>query len=319
MRVELFNALGFLVALGLAMLGGGMITERGEHSTSRLPPGTATAVVPERAPDGSLVLRDARGALVPLTSYRRIASGSLLADRVLADLCEPERIVAFTRYAARLPDAHRYVGKPTLSARDDVEQVLSLKPELLLASDLVEVSYLARLREHGVRVFDLGPMRGLETLLPNIRAIGVLIGAPERADRYAAALERRLGRVALPVAARSHPRALYLSVYGDRLFGSARHTSYHDMIEYAGLRDAAARAGLSGWPELSGEQVLALAPDVVITRTGMGDVVCRHPGLEQLAACRADAVIELDGALLDDPGPGLLDATEALFAAYWRL
>jgi iron complex transport system substrate-binding protein len=171
-------------------------------------------------------------------------------------------------------------------------------------------------------------MQGLATLLPDIRAIGALIGAPERAERYATALQRRLARVATAVAARPHPRALYLALYGDRLFGAGRDTSYHDVIMYAGLRDAAAEQGLAGWPELTSEQVLAIAPEVLITRVGMGARVCRHPGLDQLAACRATSaaaahmagppMIELDGALLDDPGPSVLDAAEALYTAYWQ-
>jgi iron complex transport system substrate-binding protein len=156
------------------------------------------------------------------------------------------------------------------------------------------------------------------SLLPNIRSIGELIGAPVRAARYAQQLQERLRKVALEEAGRPHPRALYLSIYGDKLFASGADTSYHDVLGYAGLRDAAALAGLRGWPELSAERVLTLDPDVLITRTGMAPLLCRHPGLDQLRVCRGGGRrIELEGALLDDPGPALLEAAEALHAAYW--
>jgi iron complex transport system substrate-binding protein len=178
---------------------------------------------------------------------------------------------------------------------------------------------VARLHDHGVLVFDLGPMRGVSTLLPNIRAIGLLLGAPERAARYADQLQERLRNVAWEQAGLVQPRALYLSIYGDKLFGAAAETSYHDVLAYAGLRDAAAMAGLRGWPELSAERVLGLDPDVLITRVGMAPLICRHPGLDQLRTCRGEGrVVELDGALLDDPGPALLEAAEALHRMYWR-
>ncbi|MET0343279.1 MAG: ABC transporter substrate-binding protein, partial [Polyangiales bacterium] len=223
------------------------------------------------------------------------------------------------RYAAATPDGHRFAGKPTLDARDDPERVLALRPDLLIASDMVAPSFAARLREHGVQVFVLPAAQGLSTLLPSIRVIGALLGEPARAARYGDALARRMHKVSADLAASSpRPRALYLSSYGSRLFAAARHTSYHDAITHAGLRDAAAEGGLTGWPELTAEQVLTLDPDVLITRTGMSAVLCRHPGLTELRSCRdAGRSIELDGALLDDPGPGLLEATEAIHDAFW--
>lgn len=330
--LDLANALALLLALLLAMLGGGLAGPAGGPARSgqqRALPAHTWAARIERAPDGTRALRDARGVLVPLRDYRRIASSTLSADRVLADLSEPSRIVAFSRYAAATSSGQRYADKPTLGARDGVEPVLALKPDLLLVNDLVDENFVARLREQGIQVFDLGPMHGLSTLLPAIEALGLLIGAPERAASYGRTLERRLARVsrdgreraspsALSEAPRPAPGALYLSIYGDKLFAAGADTSYHDVVTYAGLSDVAARAGLHGWPELTGERVLALDPEVLITRTGMGALLCRHPGLQRSRPCRgAGRMVELDGALLDDPGPGMLEAAEALYDTYW--
>ena len=65
-------------------------------------------------------------------------------------------------------------------------------------------------------------------------------------------------------------------------------------------------------------RILALAPDVLVTKVGMGAVLCRHAGLEGLSACqKAGGIVELDGPLIDDPGPSMLEAAEALNAAIW--
>lgn len=316
MRLDLVNALALLLTLAISMAGAALSAHtppRSRAERARSQAGSTRELL-----DGRPVLRDASGTLVPLVHYTRIASATLVADRALADLCEPERIVAFTRYAAATPYGHRLAGKATIAARGGVEQMLALKPDLVLTSELVDADYAARLRERGVQVFDLGPMHGLATLAPSIAAIGELVGAPERARLYVESLRARLSRVAATVTTRARPRALYLARYGDRLFGAAAETSYHDLFVYAWLRDVAAEAGLRGWPELSSEQVLTLAPELLVTRRGMSASVCRHPGLERLPACgRGGRVVELDGALLDDPGPGMLEATEALFVAVW--
>jgi iron complex transport system substrate-binding protein len=312
MKTDLLNLAGVLLALVLAVVGA--TPTAGVQATR--PRALSSALTPETLPDGTRALRDARGALVPLRAYQRIASASLVSDRVLLELCEPGRIVAFTRYAADTPSGYRYAGKAVLGAREDVERVLALRPELVLVSDLVDANYVSRLRERGVEVFDLGPMRGLPSLLHSIRVIGWLTGAPERAERYARTLQARLAAVA-PGRQGKGPATLYLARYADKLFAAGAETSYHDVIEFAGLRDAAAAGGLVGWPELSGEAVLALDPEILLTRQGMAASLCRHPGLSLLRPCRAGGrILELDGALLDDPSPTMLEAAEALERAY---
>ncbi len=319
MRSDLANALLLVLTMLLSALGGRVSTGRGIPRVDRAPELTS-AVSPEKLADGSLVLRDATGATVPLKHYERIASGTMITDRVLSDLCEPTRIASFTTYGAESSlYAHRLRGKPTLPARAQIEAVLAVAPDLLIVNNLVDPGYVTRLREHGIAVFDLGHMRGLSTLIPNIQAIGLLIGEPERANAYAATLLRRMRGVTAQLPAGPRPTAMYLAVYADHLYGGAARTSYHDVIEYAGLTDVAARAGLDGWPELNSERVLALNPEVLITKPGMGAVLCRHSGFETLRPCRGGGrLIELNGVLLDDPGPIMLDATEALYDTYWN-
>lgn len=308
MKLDLLNLAAVWLALGLAIVGGAPT----QQDTPRTAPTLHNTLVPEQLANGVRALRDARGTLVPLRPYTRIASGTLVADRVLLELCEPERVVAFTRYAAHTPLGYRYAGKPAIGARDDVEHVLTLAPELLIVSDLVDPNYVARLRERGVQVFDVGPMRGLASLLHAIRALGWLIGAPERAERYAQTLQERLSSLA-PGA--KGPRTLYLARYADKLFAAGAHTSYHDVIEFAGLTDAA--GALEGWPELTAERVLALDTEILLTRIGMSESLCRHPGLALIRPCQPGGrIVELDGALLDDPSPTMLDAAEALKRAY---
>jgi iron complex transport system substrate-binding protein len=316
-RLDLINALAFAAALVLSIWGGATSTGRGLPDVRKL--ALEPEMLPETLPDGTRILRDAGGTPVPLIRYQRIASGTLIADRVLSDLCEPDRIVAFTTHGAeRSGIAHRLKGKPLIAARAPLEQVLALKPDLLIVNNLVDPGYVAQLREHGVRVFDLGHMHGLETLLPDIRALGWLIGAPERAERYARRLAQRMERVAAGLDG-PRPRAMYVSIYGDRMYGGAARTSYHDILVHAGLRDVAAEAGMQGWPEITGEQILALDPEVLVTQSNMAQVLCRHAGLERARPCRGrGSVVELEAALMDDPGPSILDATESLYDALWR-
>ncbi len=243
---------------------------------------------------------------------RRIASASTVADALLFELCARERVVAITAQSGAGRDAHRFEGLPAIRSLDDVEAILGLHPDALVAHNVADPARVARLRAAGVRVLDLGPLEGRATLGDDARAIAALCGAGDAGERWARAFERRMDAVAGDVLA-PRQRALYLNVYGDRFMGGTDGTSYHDVLVAAGLADAAA-ATHDGWPTYDVEELLALDPDLLVTRAGMGAAICAHSTLRGLRACRAGP-IELGPDLLDDPGPGMLEAAEALHAA----
>ena len=317
-RADLANGLLLAGALGASMLAAG--SAGGGHTQVRVeqvaPP--ALPIAEEKAPDGTAALRDASGTLAPLRHYARIASASVVADHVLDALCEPERVVAVsTQSKANARLAFKHGGRRALDSPAELETILALRPDLLIINHFGDPRFAARLRAHGIVVFDLGEMHGLSTLLPNIRVIGRLIGAEERADELAATFQRRIDVVAHDVAPAQRRRALYLSAYGKQLFGGARGTSYHDVLVHAGLVDVAGER-YEGWPALDAEQVLALDPDVLVTKRGMARALCGAPGLGALRACSGAArIIELDPELADDPGLPMLDATEQLHDAVY--
>jgi iron complex transport system substrate-binding protein len=109
------------------------------------------------------------------------------------------------------------------------------------------------------------------------------------------------------------PRAIYLAPIAGMLFGGTTGTSYHEVLAAGGCSDAAA-ARFRGWPQYTVEQILALAPAVVVTKAGCAPELARLPGLDALFA-GGTRVVEIDGDVLEHPGPPVVEAAEALFAA----
>jgi ABC-type Fe3+-hydroxamate transport system substrate-binding protein len=123
--------------------------------------------------------------------------------------------------------------------------------------------------------------------------------------------------IARDVPATARRTAIYLSVYGNTLMGGTAGTTYYDVLTHAGLIDRAAEA-YRNWPHYRPEQVLALDPDIIVTRSGMAETLCGQPGLTRLRACQAPGfVIEVDAFALDDPGAGMLVAAESVFSAVY--
>ena len=318
LRFSKITALNFAAALLCLALSAGLALSRdvsAERVAARKAPMlVASAKVIQKG--GASGIRDATGHFVPLASYRRIASTSGVSDSVLLALAEPERIVAVTRYSVdNSPIAYRYAGKPTIEDLVKIEDILSLKPDLVLVNNLGNEGRIERLREAGLTVFDLGEMRGLKTLLPNIVTIGTLLGRPEAGAQLAQRFERRLRNIASDIPEAKRPLAIYASIYGDSMYGASTGTSHHDVLIAAGLRDKAATV-YKDWPRYTPEMMLALDPDVIVTQEGMRALMCGHTSLKQLRACGPSGkLVEVNGRLLDDPSLTIMDAAEAVYEA----
>ena len=235
--------------------------------------------------DGVEALLDAGGHPVPRRDYRRIVAGSTVADELVVTLCEPDRIAGFTQYSVQsAPHPFRFLGRPTHDGLRSVEQVVALRPDLVVTHGLGHAQSIARLREQGIAVFDMGEMRGLRTLTGNIHELAWLLGDEARGDAFVRRFTRRMAAVARGLAQERRKSALYVAVYGDKLYGGTRGTSYHDVMSAAGLVDVAA-ARYHDWPAYTAEDLLALDPEWIVTSAGMGELLCRRPGLERLRAC----------------------------------
>jgi iron complex transport system substrate-binding protein len=309
--VSLYNGLGFAFALSLAVLSG-LRSGSGPSVAASSERVGASDDFPRRDTRGTPELRDKSGVWLPLIDYRRIASGSTIADELLLEFAEPDRIVAFTKFSQENPSkAHRFSGKPLLSGLDDLETLIALEPDLLLLNTLGSQTRVARLRELGIRVFDLGEMRGVESFLANARAVATIAGRTSLGERYAERFRARLHRVAPDVPKGERKRAAYLSVFGTSIYGGGRRTSYDDVLRHAGLENALAKT-YEGWPDLGPEEVLASNPELVVTHRGMGPLLCSLPKLDRLEACKGErpAIVELEPSVLSDPGSGILTAAE---------
>ena len=263
---------------------------------------------------------------IPLALYgllRRLAGQGYAVLVVLQQLADALRFA--DRALLMSPDGHVRMGTTgevvaVAPVRDSTGSTCAMTPGLSSIScrrrgcdELAQY----RLREAGLEVFDFGEMRGLATLLPNLRALGALLGRPERGAQLAARFARRIQQVSAGVPPGQRPDALYLGIHGDKLYGGTDGSSYNDVITAAGLQDVA-EAQYDGRPSYTSEQLIALNPQIIVTTLGMERSLCSHPGLDRLRACRRSGlIVGLPGALIGSPGLDMIEAAETIFEAVY--
>jgi ABC-type Fe3+-hydroxamate transport system substrate-binding protein len=312
-RITLVNVLLFAGAIAAGLTAAALVSRPVEaRSAADAAPLAGVEIV--RLADGRMAVKDARGSPVPVAPYQRIVCLDLMSSELMPELVEPGRVIAVSQWTQG-PRAWKQAGVPKLSGLDDLERILTAKPDLVLTATFGgELDRIERLRGAGVAVYDLGAAGGLDALTTSIRRIATVIGEPAHGEALASGFRRRLAAVAAHLPADLPRRkALVLTPVVNTVYGGTVGSSFHDLLTAAGLVDLAAGKYTEGWPKLGAEEVLGLDPELVVTRAGGAAELRRIPGFDRLPALvEPGRVIELDGALYDGPGLTLLDAAEVL-------
>ena len=252
----------------------------------------------------------------PAAKPQRIASLNLCTDQLLLMLVERRRIATVTFLA---PDpaisymADAAVGIPLNHGR--LEEILPLKPDLVLTGRYTTPFAKTLLRKLGYRVYEADLPNTLDGIRVQIREIAELLGEPE----YGAALVTELDAKLAKAAAIPSDRPL-AALYGPRGFTQGPGMLEDSVLNAAGYRNLAAELGLTGSRVLPLELLLQRAPHFLIFNTRIDDTpslamaILDHPALTRTFA--GAATVRIPARYWFCPGPMVGDAV--LFLAEAR-
>jgi len=192
-----------------------------------------------------------------------VASASLCADAYLLELAGPGRIAALSWQAGDPISQAPGWARDLPRAWSDAERIYALAPAMTVFG-AGEGGRTARLLDRaGLHRFELAWADDFDGVRVNLRALGEVLGEPERAAAAIRNLDARLA--ALDARARQRgvrPHVLYLSASGGT---AGAHTYVDAAIAAAGGTNAMAQAGVSGWPRARPEAVLGVEADLLVT------------------------------------------------------
>jgi iron complex transport system substrate-binding protein len=203
--------------------------------------------------------------------------------------------------ATKLPRVGYYRSVP-------VEGVLSLKPDLVLASEQAgPPDALKRLADVGVRVVTVSDAPSVDSLKSRIRGIADALGVAPAGERMVEDVTRELARAEAVPATRA--RALLLNNRTGSPQGAGRDTAANEVMHLAGLVNVL--QDQHGYKPLSAEAMGALAPDLIIVTQasldagGGMDAFLRMPGIASTQAAAKRRVVVMDDLLILGMGPRL--------------
>ena len=198
------------------------------------------------------------------------------------------------------------------------EMLESLKPDLVLATDLEKPGLLDRLKEMGVQTLLL-PCESWDQLMQAGLAVGDAFDQRVVGEMFIRNMTTRRAdlekRVAIFHKDKPRPR-VYVEVWGDPLTTAGGQSFLNDLIQLAGGTNIAA-ALRPQYVHVSAEWVIREDPDVILLaymlpNASSVESVVKRPGWDKMRAVRGNAICaNTPPDLLLRPGPRMLEGAEA--------
>jgi iron complex transport system substrate-binding protein len=255
-----------------------------------------------------------------MTGPRRIVCLTEEPTETLYALGEQDRIVGISGFTVRPTAARREKPKVSAFTSAKIGEILALKPDFVIGFSDIQADIASALIKQGVEVW-ISNHRSVDGILDYVCRLGALVGAADKAQRYADGLRANLERVALLSAQLPVRPKVYFEEWDEPLISGIQWVA--ELIRIAGGDDI--------FPELAaeslakhrimadGERVIARDPDIIFGswcgKKFRPETVAARAGWQAISAVRNRQLFEIKSPIILQPGPAALtDGVNAMAA-----
>ena len=247
----------------------------------------------------------------------RIVSLAPSNTEILFALGLGEKVVGVTDYC-NYPDEAK--DKPSIGGFStvNIEAVVALEPDLILATERHSKTIIPALENLGCTVVALSPTT-LDEVIESIDFVGEITGTQKEASQLTGNLQKRIATIKRKtnnITQDEKPRVLYLT-WHDPLMTAGTGTLADDVITTAGGINIA--SDISGDNAISLETVIDRNPQIIVASVGMGsgeDLPWQYVQTEERLkisdAVKNQQVYKINGDLIHRAGPRIVDALEIM-------
>lgn len=206
----------------------------------------------------------------------------------------------------------------------NIEKMISLKPDLVLAHESTADSVkagLQQLEDAGIDVVVVNDAQSFDEVYESIRMIGSSIGEPEKADKLIEDMKNQFADLKKQAEAVKEQKTVFVEVAPEpEIYTAGKHTFIDDMLSLIGARNAA--SDMEGWAKVDQEAMVERDPDVIITTYGYytekpTEQVLSRKGWNQVKAVKDKQVHDVHSDLVTRSGPRLAEGAEELAKAIY--
>jgi iron complex transport system substrate-binding protein len=284
-------------------------------------PTAAPTVAPTAAPTApaALTITDVAGRTVTIAATpQRIISLAPSNTEILFALDLGPKVVAvddFSDFPAAAKDLPKIGGS---NATYNFEQIVALKPDLVLAAGITPPEGIKQLEDLKLTVVVLGTSQTtFDSIFADIGLAGEITGQAERAKQVVGAMKTKFDAIKAKVAEAKTRPLVYWELDGTdpaKPFSVGPGNFVGDLIALAGGTNIFEKTS-SPFPQVSAEQVVSANPEVIVLADAAYGVtvqsVAQRPGWRAIAAVQQQRIAPIDDNLVSRPGPRVVEGLEA--------
>ncbi len=179
-----------------------------------------------------------------------------------------------------------------------IEEILKLKPNVLLISRFSNTNFINTLVQNGidVKLFDkFNSLKDTEDNIKKIANISCEVSNGEKLLKWTRSIKKRLNRKCRKI--RQKPYALYVS---SNLYSAGANTLISDIIELACFKNILKQQGIRNFHQLKLEDILNYNPDFLIfdDRVDIDAFFQHYVILQRLTAFKEKKIVQIESKYL---------------------
>jgi iron complex transport system substrate-binding protein len=205
----------------------------------------------------------------------------------------------------------------------NVEKIISLSPQLVLANSTIKKEGLQQLKDAGITVLVVNDAENFKQVYRSIEMIGKATGESQKAENLIADLKKKL--IAIQEKAKKIKTADQKKVFVEvvpepEIYTAGKNTFIDEILNIIHAENAA--KDLNGWAMVNDEAVVKMNPDIILTTFGfyvkdpVGKVLSTK-GWQEISAVKNKQVIDVNSDRVTRPGPRLLEGVEDIAKAVY--
>jgi ABC-type Fe3+-hydroxamate transport system substrate-binding protein len=243
------------------------------------------------------------------TSAKRIVSLSPSLTKNIHYLGDEAELVGRTSYCK----TNRSIPIVASAVKVNIEKVVSVKPDLVLATSMTTPETVAILRKMGICVEVLPMPKSFDEICSQFLRLGKLIGKESKAKEIISTTRTKVNKMK---ATPTHSRKVFIQLGANPLFGVITKTFMNDYMTFSGAKNIA--DGMTSGT-ITREAVLLRDPDVIFIVT-MGILAQEEKKqwekYPNLSATRLKKIYIIDSDKACNPTPVTFAETLELISRY---
>jgi iron complex transport system substrate-binding protein len=246
---------------------------------------------------------DATGTEVVVESEpKRVVALQPSAAQTMWEIGAKEKVVGMpvNQYTAYLNGSKK---RTDITKKDgystSIEKVVSQKPDLVLAPNIVSNGTVKKLRSAGLTVYKFRPSNSIDNIYKKTVLTGKLVGACQGATERVARMKETVSSIRSAVEGRERPSVLYLLGGG---YTAGNGTFINEIIRIAGGDNLAANAGITGYKKINPEVVIKRNPQWIVIGSNTPQIP-NKTAYRVTTALKKNQTVTLNSNYLNQPAP----------------